>query len=108
MSGSPTVKHWGVLEQIRCYLEESPSLAFVSYKHHGHTSIECFTNADRTDSRLIQDPHHVTTLFLSVGVWHLGEVRTRTLSRSSEELKYRAMTQSTFEILRIYQLLTEV
>ena len=42
---SPTVSHWAAVEHILWYLEEAPGHGIL-YKKHGHTRIECFTDAD--------------------------------------------------------------
>ena len=42
---APTVKHWAALEQILCYLKGTPKLG-IFYKDHGHTALECFSDAD--------------------------------------------------------------
>ena len=47
---SPTVNHWATVEHILCYLKEAPERGIL-YKKHGHTRIECFSNADRAGSR---------------------------------------------------------
>ncbi|XP_071933224.1 uncharacterized protein [Coffea arabica] len=44
MSNS-TVNHWAVVEQILCYLKRAPRRGIL-YKNHGHTRIECFSDAD--------------------------------------------------------------
>ena len=41
---SPTISHWAAVEHILCYLKEAPGCGIL-YKKHGHTKIECFSNA---------------------------------------------------------------
>ena len=42
---SPTVSHWAAVEHILCYLKEAPEREIL-FKKHGHTRIECFSDAD--------------------------------------------------------------
>ncbi|KAK3003550.1 hypothetical protein RJ639_019485 [Escallonia herrerae] len=47
----PTVKHWAALKQIMCYLKGAPGLGLL-YSNHGHSCIECFSDADWAGSKL--------------------------------------------------------
>ena len=47
---SLTVSHWAVVEHILCYLKGALGREIL-YKNHGHTIIECFSNADWAGSR---------------------------------------------------------
>ncbi|TYJ97231.1 Cysteine-rich RLK (RECEPTOR-like protein kinase) 8 [Cucumis melo var. makuwa] len=47
---SPTVDHWATVEQILCYLKVAPGRGIL-YKDHGHTRVECFSDADWMGSR---------------------------------------------------------
>ena len=47
---SPTVNHWVAVEHILCYLKEVPGRGIL-YKKHGHTRIECFSDANRAASK---------------------------------------------------------
>ena len=42
---SPIVSHWAAIEHILCYLKEALGRGIL-YKKHGHTRIECFSEAD--------------------------------------------------------------
>ena len=42
---SPIISHWAAVENILCYLKEA-SRREILYKNHGHTIIECFSDAD--------------------------------------------------------------
>ncbi|KAL5812189.1 hypothetical protein ACOSQ3_027139 [Xanthoceras sorbifolium] len=48
---SPTVHHWAALEQILCYLKGAPGRGIL-YANHGHTHIECFSDADWAGSKV--------------------------------------------------------
>ena len=41
---SPTVNHRAIVEHIPYYLKEAPGRGIL-YKKHGHTRIECFSEA---------------------------------------------------------------
>ena len=47
---SPTISHWAVVEHILCYLKEALGRGIL-YKNHGHTRIECFSDADWARSK---------------------------------------------------------
>ena len=47
---SPIVSHWATVEHILCYVKEAPKRG-IFYKKHGHTKIECFSNADWEGSK---------------------------------------------------------
>ena len=42
---SPTVSHWAAVEHISYYLKEALGREIL-YKKHGHTRIECFSDAN--------------------------------------------------------------
>ena len=50
LMSSLTVDHWATVEQILCYLKVAPGRGIL-YKDHGHTRVECFTDADWAESR---------------------------------------------------------
>ena len=43
---SPTISHWAAIEHILSYLKEAPGCEIL-YKKHGHTRIECFSDANK-------------------------------------------------------------
>ena len=47
---SPTINHWATIEHILCYLKEAPRRGIL-YKKHGHTRIECFSDANWVGSK---------------------------------------------------------
>jgi hypothetical protein len=104
---APTVKHWEPLEQILCYLKGAPGLGIL-YSNHGYPSIECFTDADWTESK--PDRKSTTGYCVCVGgnlvFWK--SKKQDVVSRSSAESEYRAMAQSTCEIIWVYHLLEEI
>ena len=42
---SPMVNHWAAVEHILCYLKEALGCGIL-YKKHGHSRIECFSDAN--------------------------------------------------------------
>ena len=104
---SPIVDHWAVVEHILRYLKESPGRGIL-YSNHGHNRVECFTNADWVRSK--EDRRSTSGYCVFVGgnlvLWK--SKKQSVVSRSSAESKYRAMTQSTCEIMWLHQLLVEV
>ena len=45
-----TVNHWVAMQHILCYLKEAPGRGIL-YKKHGHTRIECISDADWARSK---------------------------------------------------------
>nr|XP_027062737.1 uncharacterized protein LOC113689106 [Coffea arabica] len=74
---NPTINHWAVVKQILCYLKGAPGRGIL-YKNHGHTRIECFSDADWAGSKA--DRRSTTGFYVFVGGSH-GRVRSRMLSR---------------------------
>ena len=60
---APTVDHWVVVEHILCYLKGASGQGIL-YSNHGHNKIECFTDADWTGQRKIEDLLQVTVSLL--------------------------------------------
>ncbi len=104
---SPTDKHWETLEHILCYLKGAPGLGIL-YSNHGHSQIECFADADWTGSKI--DRRSITGYCVFVGgnLISWKSKKQNVVSRSSAESEYRAMAQSSCEILWLRQLLAEV
>ena len=44
------VDHWAVVEQILCYLKETPGRGIL-YSNNGNNRLECFTDIDWTESK---------------------------------------------------------
>ena len=102
---APTVNHWAALEQILCYLKGAPGRGIV-YKDHGHFNIECFTDADWAGSK--EDRRSTTgySVFVGGNLVSWRSKKQNVVSRSSAKSDYRAMAQSTCEIMWIHHLLT--
>ncbi|KAL5741578.1 hypothetical protein ACOSP7_028310 [Xanthoceras sorbifolium] len=104
---SPTVHHWAALEQILCYLKGAPGLGIL-YANHGHTHIECFSDADWAGSKVDRRSTSGYCVFVGGNLVSWKSKKQNVVSRSSAESEYRAMAQSVCEIMWIYQLLTEI
>ncbi|XP_021603849.1 secreted RxLR effector protein 161-like [Manihot esculenta] len=104
---SAYVKHWTALEQILCYLKGTPRLGII-YNDHGHTALEYFSDADWVISK--SDRRSTTGYCVLVGgnLVSWKSKKQNMVSRSSAESEYRAMTQSTYEILWMNHLLKKV
>ena len=104
---SPTVNHWAVVEHILCYLKEAPGHGIL-YKKHGHTRIECFSDADCAGSK--EDMRSTSGYCVFVGGSLVSWKRKKQSvgSQSSAKLENRAMAQSICDIKWIHRLLMEV
>jgi hypothetical protein len=59
-----TVKHWGALEHILCYLKGTSGLGIL-YGDHGHARTKCFSNANWTGSKI--DRRSITGYYVVIG-----------------------------------------
>ncbi|KAK3025978.1 hypothetical protein RJ639_040952 [Escallonia herrerae] len=103
----PTVKHWAALEQILCYLKGAPGLGLL-YSNHGHSYIECFSDADWAGSKLDRKSTTGYCVFVGGNLVSWKSKKQSVVSRSSAESEYRAMAQSTCEVMWICHLLEEI
>ncbi|KAK2977888.1 hypothetical protein RJ640_022679 [Escallonia rubra] len=103
----PTVKHWVALEQILCYLKGAPGLGLL-YSNHGHSYIECFSDADWAGSKLDRKSTTGYCVFVGGNLVSWKSKKQSVVSRSSAESEYRAMAQSTCEVMWICHLLEEI
>jgi len=104
---APTVHHWEALEQILCYLKGAPGREIL-YQNHGHTQIECFSDADWAGSKMGRRSTTGYCVFLGGNLVSWKSKKQHVVSRSSAESEYRAMEKATCEIIWIYQLLMEI
>ncbi|TYK11673.1 putative mitochondrial protein [Cucumis melo var. makuwa] len=103
----PTVDHWAVVEQILCYLKAAPGCGILC-KDHGHTRVECFSDADWAGSREDRRSTFGYCVFVGGNLVSWKSKKQNVVSCLSAESKYRAMTQSVCEIVWIHQLLSEI
>ncbi|KAK2966742.1 hypothetical protein RJ640_001066 [Escallonia rubra] len=103
----PTVKHWAALKEIMCYLKGAPGLGLL-YSNHGHSCIECFSDADWVGSKLDRKSTTGYCVFVGGNLVSWKSKKQSVVSRSSAESEYRAMAQSTCEVMWICHLLEEI
>ena len=99
--------HWAAVEQILCYLKAAPGHGIL-YKDHGHTRVECFSDADWAGSREDRRSTSGYCVFVGGNLVSWKSKKQNVVSRSSAESEYRAMAQSVCEIVWIHQLLSEI
>jgi len=104
---SPTVEHWRAVEQILSYLKFAPGRG-VLYRNHGHSDIECFSDADWAGSKEDRRSTSGYCVFMGGNLVSWKSKKQNVVSRSSAESEYRAMSQGTCEIVWLVQLLNEV
>ncbi|XP_060959181.1 uncharacterized mitochondrial protein AtMg00810-like [Cannabis sativa] len=88
---SQIIHHWVALEQILCYLKGVPRSGIV-YKDHGHTQIECFSNANWADSKVDRRSTSGYCVFVGGNMISWKSKKQNVVSRSSAESEYRAIT----------------
>ena len=104
---SPRTTHWAVLEQILCYLKGAPGRGIL-YGNHGHSHVECFSDADWAGSKIDRKSTTGYCVFVGGNLVSWKSKKQNVVSRSSAESEYRSMAQSTCELIWIHQLLCEV
>ena len=104
---SPTVVYWEVLGQILYYLKGAPGHGLF-YSNHGHSNIECFSDADWAGSKVDRRSTTRFCIFVGGNLVSWRSKKQNVVSRSSAKSEYRAMTQSVSEVIWIRQLLNEI
>ena len=97
---SPTVSHWEAVGHILCYLKEAPRHGIL-YKKHGHTIIECFSDANWARSKKDRRSTSIYCVFVGRNLISWKSKKQSVFSRSSAESEYQAMTQSACKIMWI-------
>ncbi|KAK3008087.1 hypothetical protein RJ639_013614 [Escallonia herrerae] len=92
---------------ILCYLKGAPGLGLL-YSNHGHSYIECFSDADWAGSKLDRKSTTGYCVFVGGNLVSWKSKKQSVISRSSAESEYRAMAQSTCEVMWICHLLEEI
>ncbi|KAK3027433.1 hypothetical protein RJ639_042073 [Escallonia herrerae] len=103
----PIVQHWAALEQILCYLKGAPGLGLL-YSNHGHSCIKCFSNTDWAGSKLDRKSIMGYCVFVGGNLVSWKSKKQSFVSWSNAKSGYRAMAQSTCEVMWIYHLLDEI
>ena len=104
---SPIVDHWATVEQILCYLKGASGCGIL-YSNHGHNRLKCFTYADWAGSKEDRRSTSGYYVFVEENLVSWKSKKQSVVSRSSAKSEYKAMVQYAFEIMWLYQLLTEV
>ena len=104
---SPRTTRWATLEQILCYLKAAPGRC-IWYRNHDHTHIECFSDADWTGSKIDRRSTTGYCVFIGENLVSWKSKKQNVVSLSSAGSEYRAMAQSTCELICIQQLLNEI
>ncbi|XP_043805309.1 secreted RxLR effector protein 161-like [Manihot esculenta] len=104
---APMLKHWTALEQILCYLKWTLRLGIL-YRDYGHIALECFSDADWAGFKSDRRSTICYCVFIGGNLVSWKSKKQNVIFRSSAELEYRVMAQSTCEILWINHLLKEV
>ena len=89
------------------YLKGAPRCGIL-YDNHGHTRIECFSDADWAGCKEDRRSTLGYCVFVGGKLVSWKSKKQNVVSRSSAESKYKAMAQSVCEIMWVYQLLSEV
>lgn len=87
----PMVSHRAIVEQILCYLKGSLGCRIL-YKHHEHTRIDCFSDADGVGSREHKRSNFGYYVFVGGNLVLWQSKKQHVVSRTSAVSKYRAMT----------------
>lgn len=77
------------------------------YNDHGHTTVQCFSDADRAGSKSDKRSTIGYCVFVRGNLVCQKNKKQNMVSRSSAKSKYRAMTPSICEIIQINHLLQE-
>ena len=88
-------------------MKEAPGCRIL-YKKHGHTRIECFSDADWEGTKEDGKSTLGYCVFFGGNLISWKSKKQSVVSRSSAESEYRAMAQSVCEIMWIRQVLMEV
>ena len=86
---SLTVDHWTGLEQILCYVKGTHERGIL-YGNHGHTSIECLSDADWTNSKIARRSTMGHCVFVGGNLVSWKSKKKNIVSQSGAELEYRA------------------
>lgn len=104
---SPRTPHWDAVRQILKYLKGAPGLGIL-YQNHGHHIIEGFTDADYNGDPTNRRSTTGYCVLVGGNLVSWKSKKQNVVSRSSAESEYRAMAQTTCELVWLRNLLGEI
>ncbi|KAJ9538575.1 hypothetical protein OSB04_031308 [Centaurea solstitialis] len=104
---SPRTPHWEVVRHILKYLKGAPGLGIL-YQNHNHHVIEGFMDADYDGDPTNRRSTTGYCVFVGGNLVSWKSKKQNVVSRSSVESEYRAMAQTTCELIWLRNLLGEL
>ncbi|KAJ9568575.1 LOW QUALITY PROTEIN: hypothetical protein OSB04_004541 [Centaurea solstitialis] len=104
---SPRTPHWEAVRHILKYLKGAPGLGIL-YQNHNHHVIEGFTDADYDGDPTNRQSTTGYCVFVGGNLVSWKSKKQNVVSRSSAESEYRAMAQTTCELIWLRNLLGEL
>ncbi|XP_071732931.1 secreted RxLR effector protein 161-like [Rutidosis leptorrhynchoides] len=104
---SPRTSHWDVVTHILKYLKDTPGHGIL-YQNHGHHTIEGFSDADYNGDPTTKRSTTCYCVFVGGNLVSWRSKKRKVVSRSSAESEYRAMAQTTCELIWIGNILGEI
>lgn len=104
---SPRTSHWDAVTHILKYLKGAPGHGIL-YQNHGHHVIEGFTDADYNGDPTNRRSTTRYCVFVGGNLVSWKSKKQNVVSRSSAEFEYKAMAQTTCELIWVRNLLGEI
>jgi hypothetical protein len=104
---SPRTAHWDAVCHILKYLKGAPGYG-MKYQNHGHHTVEGFTDADYDGDPTSRRSTTGYCVFVGGNLVSWRSKKQNVVSRSSAESEYRAMAQTTCELIWLRNLLGEI
>nr|GEX05261.1 hypothetical protein [Tanacetum cinerariifolium] len=98
---APRTSHWDAVTQILGYLKGDPRLGIL-YVNHGHHIAEGFTNVDYVGCPTTSHSTMGYCIFVGGNLVSWKSKKQNVVSRSSSEAEYRAMEQTTCELVWLH------
>jgi hypothetical protein len=103
----PRTAHWDAVCHILKYLKGAPGYG-IKYQNRGHHVIEGFTDADYDGDPTSRRSTTGYCVFMGGNLVSWRSKKQNVVSRSSAESEYRAMAQTTCELIWLRNLLSEI
>nr|GEU79651.1 copia protein [Tanacetum cinerariifolium] len=104
---APRTSHWDAVTQILRYLKGTPGLGIL-YANHGHNIAEGFTDADYAGCHNTSRSTTGYCIFIGGNLVSWKSKKQNVVSQSSSKAEYRAMSQTTCELVWLRNLLGEI